>query len=268
MTRQEMIPADTDAEEDVPAVVDADALEDAISQATTFVQAYQRRTVEGIAAIGGKIREMKAILPHGRFTHWIAEELGMTTQTAANMMGAAALVEQNRNYCAFGPTVLYELAAPSTPEPVRQAVLSGQIAPTVERVKAARRSAQAWPADAGEWTPAGLDTDAARDERDSDDDERDASTGSAGRRSYDALAAGAAAADDDLWAILPVPVAWRKPITVAAIAGGVLLLLLLCWAVYAGKRGGTQTPPAAPDASVGAGPDASADAVIGVATDS
>lgn len=258
MARQELIPNDADAGAaagDVPAVIDADELEDAIAQATTVIQAYQRRTVEGIAVIGSKIRDIKTIIPHGRFMQWVVNELGMSVQTAENMMRAAALVEQNRNYCAFGPTILYELAAPSTPEPVRQAVLNGQIAPTVERVKAARRAARDWPADAGDWTPADLDASDGDDGTSEDDDE---GIGGGRYRSYATRAGvGATGADDDLWAILPVPVAWRKPLTVAAIAGGALLLLLLCWAVYAGKRGEGTAPtitpgPAGQDAGMAA----------------
>ena len=78
-----------------------------------------KRTVEDIIEIGRELTEVKAELPHGQFLPWIEAEFEMSERTARDFMqaherfgGKSAIIAD------FKPTILYALAAPSTPESV------------------------------------------------------------------------------------------------------------------------------------------------------
>lgn len=67
---------------------------------------------------------MKAQLDHGLFLLWLKSEMGLEPRTAQNFMQAAERFEGKSEIVShLPPTVLYKLAAPSTPEPVLTAVL-------------------------------------------------------------------------------------------------------------------------------------------------
>ena len=64
---------------------------------------------------------VKAELPHGEFLPWVKAEFDMSQPLAYNFMQAHERfgAETYNNYkFTFSPTVLYALAAPSTPETV------------------------------------------------------------------------------------------------------------------------------------------------------
>lgn len=77
------------------------------------------RTVEDIIEIGRDLINVKESLPHGEFDKWIKAEFEMSKPTAVNfMMAYKKFGEQKNNNYFFHPTVLYALAAPSTPDEV------------------------------------------------------------------------------------------------------------------------------------------------------
>lgn len=93
----------------------------AIAQATAFeIHNASRKCAETIMEIGKRLTGIKEILPHGSWLPWIEAEFGWSVDTAHNFI---------RVYETFKlgiipnltPTVLYMLAEPSTPEPVREA---------------------------------------------------------------------------------------------------------------------------------------------------
>lgn len=82
-----------------------------------------KRTVEDIIAIGQDLLAVKSKLPHGAFLPWIETEFGMSNQTASRFMSVATTYHSKfPNLGNLSLSVIYELAAPSTPEPVRQVV--------------------------------------------------------------------------------------------------------------------------------------------------
>lgn len=89
------------------------------------IKLRMKRTVEDILEIGRELKEVKEHLPHGQFLPWIEAEFGMSEWSAQKFMqafkqyGSKSLIITD-----LSPTVLYELSAPSTPEPVREAIES------------------------------------------------------------------------------------------------------------------------------------------------
>ena len=76
-----------------------------------------RRTAEDIVEIGKELVEIKNKLTHGQFLPWIEAEFQMSDRTANNFMRVAARFK-SEIISDFNPTVLYQLAAPSTPDEV------------------------------------------------------------------------------------------------------------------------------------------------------
>lgn len=78
-----------------------------------------KRTVEDIIEIGRELTEVKDKLPHGQFLPWIAAEFEMDQKTAFNFMSVSERFGNKLGIIPnFKPTILYALAAPSTPESV------------------------------------------------------------------------------------------------------------------------------------------------------
>ncbi|HNW10786.1 MAG TPA: DUF3102 domain-containing protein [Candidatus Rifleibacterium sp.] len=76
-----------------------------------------RRTAEDIVEIGRELIEIKNRLTHGQFLPWVASEFQMSDRTANNFMRVATRFK-SEIIADFNPTVLYQLAAPSTPDEV------------------------------------------------------------------------------------------------------------------------------------------------------
>lgn len=94
-----------------------------VQSAAVRIRDRMKRTVEDIIAIGQDLIAVKEKLPHGAFLPWIEAEFGMKDQTARNMMNVASMYSDKfPNFGNLAPSVFYEIAAPSTPEVVRQAV--------------------------------------------------------------------------------------------------------------------------------------------------
>jgi len=87
--------------------------------AASNIKLRLKRTVEDIIEIGRELTAVKAELPHGQFEIWIKNEFQMNREMANNFIQVAIRFGgQMSDYLTFKPTVLYALAAPSTPESV------------------------------------------------------------------------------------------------------------------------------------------------------
>jgi hypothetical protein len=83
-----------------------------------------KRLVRGaIIEVGAALLKIQLRLPHGQFGKWLSAEFAMTERTARNYMAAAELVSKSETVSVLRPKTLYLLASPSTPEPVKQAVI-------------------------------------------------------------------------------------------------------------------------------------------------
>jgi len=90
-------------------------------------QTRLKRTVEDILAIGKELCRVRELMPQDiLFGQWREGKFGMHRNTAANMMRVYERFGEAHNYCApdLSPTVLYELAKPSTPDTVVEDTLA------------------------------------------------------------------------------------------------------------------------------------------------
>ena len=102
------------------------------------IRTRMKRTAEDIVEIGHELMTAKAALGHGNFYRWIHLEFGMTDSSAVKFMQVAdRFLGKSVIITDFSPTILYMLAAPSTPETVIEQVTLGEISPNVKEVKAA-----------------------------------------------------------------------------------------------------------------------------------
>ena len=102
-----------------------------------------KRTAQNIVLIGRNLQEVKAVLPYGRFLAWLHAEFAMTERHARNFMHVAARFGGRSEIISdLSVTVIYELAAPATPEAVVARVVSGEVPPTLEAIRAAKQAEQ------------------------------------------------------------------------------------------------------------------------------
>lgn len=79
---------------------------------------------QAIQEIGRSLLRAKEALPHGAFTRWLRDVVGIEPTTAGNYMRTARLLDGKPATVAdLSPTVLYALASPSAPAEVVQAVV-------------------------------------------------------------------------------------------------------------------------------------------------
>jgi hypothetical protein len=101
-------------------------------------------TAEDIIAIGQELATAKEMLGHGQFGAWLASEFEMSQQAANSFMHVAEQYGGKLPKIGNIPvSALYLLAAPSTPELVREAVAAGEVAPTHAAIKKAVADAKA-----------------------------------------------------------------------------------------------------------------------------
>lgn len=99
-------------------------LQVAVKTATERIKLRMKRTAEDIIEIGKDLIAIKEKLPHGQFLPWIASEFEMSEPTAKNFMAVARRFgDKTLIISDFNPTVLYQLAAPSTPDEVVEQVI-------------------------------------------------------------------------------------------------------------------------------------------------
>ena len=83
-----------------------------------------RKTGEAIRLIGQWLTEVKERLPHGAWLPWLQTEFGWSDETARKMMRVyECLKSQQSLNLEIDVSALYLIAAPSTPEPVREEVI-------------------------------------------------------------------------------------------------------------------------------------------------
>jgi DNA repair exonuclease SbcCD ATPase subunit len=112
-----------------------------VLQKADETRALLRRTAQNVLAIGRNLQEIKDALPHGQFLAWLEAEFAMTERHARNFMHVAARFGSKPEIISdLSVTVIYELAAPSTPEVVINQVESKHILPTLEAIKAAKEA--------------------------------------------------------------------------------------------------------------------------------
>lgn len=74
--------------------------------------------------IGRDLLSIKEQLAHGEFSQWLEAEFDMTIRTAQNMMSAAELANKYEAISILPPTIIYKLAAKSTPDDVQTKIVS------------------------------------------------------------------------------------------------------------------------------------------------
>jgi hypothetical protein len=89
-----------------------------VRAAAERVKMRLKRTAEDIVEIGRELTDVKERLPHGQFLPWIEAEFQMSDQSARRFMQAFDRFGKSNIMLNFNPTVLYQLAAPSTPDEV------------------------------------------------------------------------------------------------------------------------------------------------------
>lgn len=83
-----------------------------------------RKTVEAAGEIGRELMAAQAEMEHGTFLRWVEGELRLSKSSAYRFMDVArSFGERLPTVGSLPLTVVHKLAAPSTPEPVRAAVL-------------------------------------------------------------------------------------------------------------------------------------------------
>jgi hypothetical protein len=101
--------------------------EELATEARSIAERVRARHQSQIAAIietGAELTAIKDKLGHGNFEPWIIAEFGWSLRTARNYMQASeTFAGKSATVADLTPSALYALAAPSTPEPVRQQVI-------------------------------------------------------------------------------------------------------------------------------------------------
>jgi N6-adenosine-specific RNA methylase IME4 len=92
-----------------------------VQQRTSEIKTLMRRTAQDIIDIGGKLSDVKERLGHGNYREWLGSEFAWSERTAQQFMNVFHQFK-SANFADLDipPSALYLLAAPSTPEPVRQ----------------------------------------------------------------------------------------------------------------------------------------------------
>jgi len=103
-----------------------------VIERTERIHALARATAASIVEIGKHLTEVKAELEHGKFLEWIEREFAWSRFSADRFMNVFERVKSsNLQQMQIDVSALYLIAAPSTPEPVREEVISRA---AVERV--------------------------------------------------------------------------------------------------------------------------------------
>jgi hypothetical protein len=90
-----------------------------VQDAAFSIKSTKRRA---IVRVGTQLERVQKRLPYGQWGAWLKAEFGWTQRTALNYIGAADLILGCEKFSKLQSTTLYLLAAPSTPEPVRQEI--------------------------------------------------------------------------------------------------------------------------------------------------
>ena len=97
-----------------------------IKECTGEIKERLRRTARNIWEVGKKLTEVRSHLEHGQFEGWLSIEFGWSRRTAYNFINVYEAFSDSKNFAQLdiATSALYKLAAPSTPQSVRQEFLS------------------------------------------------------------------------------------------------------------------------------------------------
>jgi hypothetical protein len=90
---------------------------EAVRRSARIIKPLLKRTAEDIFIIGGELRAVKEMLPHGRYTEWLEIEFGLSERMAQHFVNVRErLGPKSEKFSVLPPSTLYMLAAPSTPD--------------------------------------------------------------------------------------------------------------------------------------------------------
>jgi hypothetical protein len=99
--------------------------EELLVQHAEAIRVLGRRTAQDVIEIGRRLSEAKEIAGHGRWLPWLEREFGWSDETARKFMRAADVVgDKFQQSWDLPVSALYLLAAPSTPDDVREQVVA------------------------------------------------------------------------------------------------------------------------------------------------
>jgi Protein of unknown function (DUF3102) len=112
---------------------------------TEAIKLTMKRTAEDIITIGQNLMDVKRELGHGLFQRWLKAEFDMSESAATKFMQVAARFgdeTKSVKITDLPATILYSLAAPSTPDEIVQRVLDGDIPADAKAIKDAKEAQQ------------------------------------------------------------------------------------------------------------------------------
>lgn len=90
---------------------------EAVRRSARIIKPLLKRTAEDIFIIGGELRGVKEMLPHGKYTEWLGVEFGLSERMAQHFVNVRErLGPKSEKFSVLPPSTLYLLAAPSTPD--------------------------------------------------------------------------------------------------------------------------------------------------------
>lgn len=107
-----------------PTLFDMSEIDTEVILSTERAKLMLKRTAEDIIAIGKELIFIKSKLKHGQFMPWVEHHFEMTRHTAFNFMNVAERFGSNVEIFNISPSILYELASPSTPDSLVEEVTS------------------------------------------------------------------------------------------------------------------------------------------------
>lgn len=109
---------------------------DLVLGATERIHVRMRRTAEDLIMIGKDLSLIKENLDHGLFGEWVSQNFEMTHRTANNFINVYLRFEDSISELDhIKPSILYQLAAPSTPDEVVEKVIDMDHSPTVKELQ-------------------------------------------------------------------------------------------------------------------------------------
>jgi hypothetical protein len=96
------------------------------SEAAANIRAHGKLAAQSIVAIGAELAKVKEYIGHGHYLAWLGAEFGWSERQAQRFVAVYESFGKSDNVTDLGAvdvSALYLLAAPSTPEPVRETAL-------------------------------------------------------------------------------------------------------------------------------------------------
>ena len=97
-----------------------------VQNCTGEIKERLRRTAQDVWEIGQKLVEVRSQLEHGQFEVWLSAEFGWSRRTAYNFINVYEAFSDTKNFAQLdiATSALYKLAAPSTPQSIRNEFLN------------------------------------------------------------------------------------------------------------------------------------------------